>query len=56
MVIIMLVEFAIELQISMLGQARDRGWGLTRSKTDTSIMLWLKYAVRFFTTLTATTS
>lgn len=29
---------------------------LTRSSTDTSIMLWLKYAVLFLTTFTATTS
>lgn len=29
---------------------------LTRSSTDTSIILWLKYAVLFLTTFTATTS
>lgn len=59
MMVVVLVKFAVELwHIPGLASGQYLGWGRerTRSSTETSIMLWLKYAVLFFTTLTATTS
>jgi hypothetical protein len=59
MVIVVLVELCVKLErrvsVKNMGEKRAEGL-LTRSRTETSIILWLKYAVLFFTTLTATTS
>lgn len=56
MMVVVFVKLSIELvAISMILRRADRG-RLTKSRTDTSIILWLKYAVRFLMTLTATTS
>lgn len=66
MVIVVFVQFGVKLvKVSISCQRRLAGAKvspsrkfvhLTKSRTDTSIMLWLKYAVRFLMTLTATTS
>jgi hypothetical protein len=57
----MMVVVFVQLGVELDGFSIERGSSgrvrqLTRSKTDTSIILWLKYAVRFLITLTATTS
>jgi hypothetical protein len=56
MVVVILIELRVELHNNQLGPQKEQRVGPTRSRTDTSIILWLKYAVLFFTTLTATTS
>ncbi len=56
MMIIILVKLTIELEKALAQNDSRMGILLTRSSTETSIILWLKYAVRFLTTFTATTS
>lgn len=57
MMVVVLIKLAIELfMVLAIYLKLHRRECQTKSRTDTSIMLWLKYAVLFFTTLTATTS
>jgi hypothetical protein len=57
MMVVVFVQLGVELDgVSIERGSSGRVRQLTRSKTDTSIILWLKYAVRFLITLTATTS
>lgn len=55
--IVVLIELAVKLHWkSVVTSRRSPDSKRTKSRTETSIMLWLKYAVLFLTTLTATTS
>ena len=54
--VVILVQFAVELENFSDTLLKRHCSVSTRSSTETSIILWLKYAVLFFTTLTAMTS
>lgn len=62
MVVVVLVVLAVELYNLDISRRSKHGGGgnnsrrRTKSRTETSIILWLKYAVLFLMTLTATTS
>lgn len=56
MVVVVLVELAVDLHGVSTSISFNHEEIPTKSSTETSIILWLKYAVLFLITLTATTS